>query len=48
MVDLNKIVQAKRTISGFVNKTPFALSPKMSKTYEAEIYLKNENLHKTL
>ena len=47
MVDLNKIVQAKRTISGFVNKTPFALSPKMSKTYEAEIYLKNENLQKT-
>ena len=47
MVDLNKIVQAKRTISGFVNKTPFALSPKMSKAYEAEIYLKNENLQKT-
>ena len=47
MVDLNKIVQAKRTISGFVNKTPFALSQKMSKTYEAEIYLKNENLQKT-
>lgn len=47
MVDLNKIVQAKRTIAGFVNKTPFALSPKMSKTYEAEIYLKNENLQKT-
>ena len=47
MIDLNKIVQAKRTISGFVNKTPFALSPKMSKTYEAEIYLKNENLQKT-
>ena len=47
MVDLNKIVQAKRTISCFVNKTPFALSPKMSKTYEAEIYLKNENLQKT-
>ena len=47
MVDLNKIVQAKRTISGFVNKTPFALSPKMSKTYESEIYLKNENFQKT-
>lgn len=47
MVDLNKIVQAKRTISGFVNKTPFALSPKMSRAYEAEIYLKNENLQKT-
>ena len=47
MVDLNKIVQAKRTISGFVNKTPFALSQKMSKICEAEIYLKNENLQKT-
>ena len=47
MVDLNKIVQAKRTISGFVNKTPFALSTKMSKAYNAEIYLKNENLQKT-
>lgn len=47
MVDLNKIVQAKRTISGFINETPFAKAPKLSEMYEAEIYLKKENLQRT-
>lgn len=44
---LNKIIQAKRTISGFVNKTPLVLASKLSKIYGAKIYLKNENLQLT-
>ncbi|CZE48211.1 threonine ammonia-lyase [Campylobacter geochelonis] len=47
MVDLNKIVQAKRTIANFVNKTPFVLATKLSKIYESEVYLKKENLQRT-
>ncbi|MBP3224704.1 MAG: threonine ammonia-lyase [Campylobacter sp.] len=47
MVDLNKIVQAKRTIAAFVHKTPFAFAPKLSEIYGAQIYLKNENLQRT-
>ena len=47
MVDLNKIIQAKRTINDFVYKTPFALAPKLSKLYGAEVYLKSENLQRT-
>ena len=40
MVDLNKIIQAKRTIAGFVDETPFAVSNKLSKNYNANVYLK--------
>ena len=47
MVDLNKIIQAKRTISGFVDETPFAVSNKLSKNYNANVFLKEENLQKT-
>ena len=47
MIDLNKIVQAKRTIVSFVHKTPFAFAPKLSEIYGAQIYLKNENLQRT-
>lgn len=47
MVDLNKIIQAKRTINDFVYRTPFALAPKLSKLYGAEVYLKSENLQRT-
>ena len=47
MVDLNKIIQAKRTINDFVYKTPFALAPKLSRIYGAEVYLKSENLQRT-
>lgn len=47
MVDLNKIIQAKRTIAGFVDETPFAVSNELSKNYNANIFLKEENLQKT-
>ena len=47
MVSLNKIIQAKITIGHFVNKTPFALSAKLSKNLGASIYLKEENLQRT-
>lgn len=47
MVDLNKIIQAKRTISRFVDETPFAVSNKLSKNYNANVFLKEENLQKT-
>ncbi|MBR8462949.1 threonine ammonia-lyase [Campylobacter sp. faydin G-24] len=47
MVSLNKIIQAKMTISNFVNKTPFALSPKLSILTGSKVYLKEENLQRT-
>ena len=47
MVSLNKIIQAKITIGHFVNKTPFALSAKLSKILGANVYLKEENLQRT-
>ncbi|WP_169764170.1 threonine ammonia-lyase [Campylobacter mucosalis] len=47
MVLLNKIIQAKRTISGFVDRTPFAFSSKLSTLSGAKIYLKEENLQRT-
>ncbi|WP_169941574.1 threonine ammonia-lyase [Campylobacter sp. RM15925] len=47
MISLNKIIQAKRAISGFVYKTPFAFSPKLSLLSGAQIYLKKENLQRT-
>lgn len=47
MVDLNKIVRAKRMISGFVEKTPFSLASKLSALLGAEVYLKGENLQRT-
>ncbi len=47
MVDLNKIIQAKRTIAGFVDETPFAVSNELSKNYNANVFLKEENLQKT-
>lgn len=40
MVDLNKIIQAKRTIAGFVDETPFAVSNKLSKNYNANVFFK--------
>lgn len=42
MVSLNKIIQAKRTVDGFISKTPFALAPRLSKISGADIYLKKE------
>ncbi|WP_033915939.1 threonine ammonia-lyase [Campylobacter sputorum] len=47
MVNLNKIIQAKRTIDKFINKTPCAIAPKLSQIHEANIYLKKENLQRT-
>lgn len=42
MVSLNKIIQAKRTVDGFISKTPFALAPRLSKISGADIYLKRK------
>ncbi len=47
MISLNKIIQAKRNIDGFVAKTPFGFAPKLSKIAGADIYLKKENLQIT-
>ena len=47
MISLNKIIQAKRNIDGFVAKTPFGFAPKLSKMVDANIYLKKENLQIT-
>lgn len=47
MISLNKIIQAKRNIDGFVAKTPFGFAPKLSKITDAQIYLKKENLQIT-
>lgn len=47
MVNLNKIIQAKRTIDKFINKTPCTIDPKLSQIYEANVYLKKENLQRT-
>lgn len=47
MIDLNKIIQAKRTINKFVANTSFSLAPKLSQKHGAEIYLKKENLQNT-
>lgn len=47
MVDLNKIIQAKRTISSFIAETSCDLAPKLSEIYGAKIYLKKENLQTT-
>ncbi|NLY03335.1 MAG: threonine ammonia-lyase [Campylobacter sp.] len=47
MVDLNKIVRAKRTISNFIKNTPFAEASKLSSCSDARIYLKSENLQRT-
>lgn len=47
MISLNKIIQAKRNIDGFVAKTPFGFAPKLSKMVNANIYLKKENLQIT-
>lgn len=47
MISLNKIIQAKRTISGFVDKTPFAYSTRLSQMSGASVYLKKENLQRT-
>jgi len=47
MINLNKIIQAKRTISKFIDKTPFAFSQTLSDLSGAKIWLKEENLQRT-
>lgn len=47
MVDLNKIIQAKRTISSFVRCTELYESKKLSELCGASVYLKRENLQRT-
>lgn len=47
MVDLKDIMRAKRTINGFVDRTSFALAKKLSRKFDAQIYLKKENLQRT-
>ena len=47
MISLNRIIQAKRNIDGFVAKTPFGFAPRLSKIADAQIYLKKENLQIT-
>ena len=47
MISLNRSIQAKRNIDGFVAKTPFGFAPRLSKIADAQIYLKKENLQIT-
>lgn len=47
MINLNKIIQAKRTISGFIDKTPFAFCSKLSEITDVSVWLKEENLQRT-
>lgn len=47
VINLNKIIQAKRTIGNFVSRTPFAYAPKLSTVFDANVYLKEENLQLT-
>ncbi len=47
MVELSKIVQAKRRVASIVNKTPFVHAPILSSEVGAEVFLKKENLQLT-
>ena len=47
MVDLNKIIQAKRTIANFVRNTELYESKKLSVLSGAEVFVKRENLQRT-
>ena len=47
MAKFSDIVQAKNTIMGVINKTPFAKAPLLSDYCGANIYLKKENLQIT-
>lgn len=47
MIELSKIVQARRTIDAIVDKTPFAIAPLLSEEVGADVYLKKENLQLT-
>lgn len=47
MIPLSEIVQAKKIISGVVNRTPFAYAPLLSEKFDTNVYLKKENLQLT-
>lgn len=47
MIELSKIIQAKRTISKIVDNSPFAIAPNLSDEVQASVYLKKENLQIT-
>ena len=47
MVDLNKIIQAKRTIANFVRNTELYESKKLSVLSGAKVFVKRENLQRT-
>lgn len=47
MLNIEKIKAAQNTIKDFVARTPLALSTRLSKAFDAKIYLKKENLQIT-
>lgn len=47
MIEISKIIQAKRRINGIVDITPFAIAPNLSNEVNATVYLKKENLQRT-
>ncbi len=47
MIKLSQIVEAKKRVSGVVNKTPFTYAPLLSENVGASVYLKKENLQLT-
>jgi threonine dehydratase len=47
MITLEDIKQAKKNLDGIVRQTPLAYAPNLSEKYNAEIYLKKENLQLT-
>ncbi len=47
MLDLNKIKQAYKRVSGVVHRTPFTYAPILSSLSGYEVYLKKENLQRT-
>ncbi len=47
MIEISKIIQAKRRINNIIKKTPFATAPNLSDEVGALVYLKKENLQIT-
>ncbi len=47
MIEISRIIQAKRRISKIVEETPFSYAPSLSNETGANVYLKKENLQLT-
>lgn len=47
MLNLNSIIDALKAISPYIHKTPVIYSNSFSKLFNAEVYIKTENLQKT-